>query len=228
MEQKSGIYKIENKHNGKVYIGQSKDLEGRWKKHNWLFKNNKNIKSLQNEYNLYSENPFDFFIIEYCDEIRLSEREEYYVDKYNSIKDGYNKKRKFDVTVFSDEVKEKMRDRVTGENNPMFNKECSDELKQIRSINAKNKSKKHREKISKANKGKTYSRNEETKKKISEKSKLIKRTINSKGQFTAKEITQDMIDDILIDINPTDFSNKYNLSKSTFYRIKAKISNSTL
>ena len=28
-----GIYKIENKVNGKVYIGQSIDIEKRWKEH---------------------------------------------------------------------------------------------------------------------------------------------------------------------------------------------------
>jgi len=29
----SGIYKITNKVNGKVYIGQSVDIERRWKEH---------------------------------------------------------------------------------------------------------------------------------------------------------------------------------------------------
>ena len=36
-----GIYKIENKVNGKVYIGQSVNIESRWKGHKSNLRNNK-------------------------------------------------------------------------------------------------------------------------------------------------------------------------------------------
>lgn len=33
MQDKIGIYKIQNKINGKIYIGQSKHIYQRWKEH---------------------------------------------------------------------------------------------------------------------------------------------------------------------------------------------------
>ena len=37
----SGIYKIENIINHKIYIGQSKDIETRWEHHKWELNNHK-------------------------------------------------------------------------------------------------------------------------------------------------------------------------------------------
>ena len=90
-----GIYKIKNKVNGKVYIGQSIDIEKRWQRHIG------NINtSDEKKYNLYLyqairkygiEN-FEFSIIEECDQSLLDKKESYWIKYYNSHNKeyGYN------------------------------------------------------------------------------------------------------------------------------------------
>lgn len=90
-----GIYRISNKINNKCYIGQSVNIEKRWKKHQNAFKNK---KCKQYDYPLYRairkygiEN-FEFEIIEICKKNMLSERENYWMKYYNSCNKnfGYN------------------------------------------------------------------------------------------------------------------------------------------
>ena len=88
-----GIYKIENKVNGKIYVGQSIDINARWKNHITLLnKGNHHNDYLQKSWNKYGENNFEFSIIEECDLSDLNCREIYWIDYYNSyIRDyGYN------------------------------------------------------------------------------------------------------------------------------------------
>lgn len=88
-----GIYKIENKINGKVYIGKSKDIEKRWKEHRCeLNKNYHHNKHLQSAWNKYGENNFSFAVIEECTEDILNKKEIYYIGFFNSTNDlyGYN------------------------------------------------------------------------------------------------------------------------------------------
>ena len=85
-----GIYKIENKINGKVYIGQSINIERRWKNHKIYSKIDDEL--LYNEIREYGIENFDWYIIEECNEIELRDKEKYYIKKYNSIFPyGYNK-----------------------------------------------------------------------------------------------------------------------------------------
>ena len=86
-----GIYKIENCINGKVYIGKSVDIMNRWKEHI-----EQGINALQYEDKFHfdlNEHPdhFIFTILEICKESELSDKENFYIKKYNSIKNGYNK-----------------------------------------------------------------------------------------------------------------------------------------
>ena len=82
-----GIYKIENILNGKIYIGQSIEIERRWQKHlnaNDDFLIHKAIKK-------YGKENFKFSIIEECDSSLLNEKECYWINFYNSIiPNGYN------------------------------------------------------------------------------------------------------------------------------------------
>ena len=76
----TGIYKIENLINRKVYIGKSKDVDLRIKQHlEKLILNKHKNKHLQNAWNKYSEENFKFEIIEECDENKLNEREIYWI-----------------------------------------------------------------------------------------------------------------------------------------------------
>lgn len=84
-----GIYKIENKINGKSYIGQSANIERRWKDHKTHYKIND--EPLYNEMKLYGIENFELSVIEECDEENLLDREIFWIDYYNSYNEGYNR-----------------------------------------------------------------------------------------------------------------------------------------
>lgn len=82
-----GIYKIENKINGKIYIGQSIEIERRWQKH--LVANDDFV--IHRALKKYGKENFDFSIIEECNSLELNNKEKYWIDYYNSlIPNGYN------------------------------------------------------------------------------------------------------------------------------------------
>lgn len=92
---KSGIYYIENLINNKKYIGQSNNIKDRWRRHiSELNKNKHHNDYLQKSWNKYGENNFMFEIIEYCSIENLDDREQYWIDFYNTMdRDfGYNLK----------------------------------------------------------------------------------------------------------------------------------------
>ena len=76
----TGIYKIENLVNEKVYIGQAVNISRRWNEHKFHLKNNNHFnKHLQNAWNKYGEKNFKFEPIEECLEIELDEKEIYWI-----------------------------------------------------------------------------------------------------------------------------------------------------
>lgn len=88
-----GIYKITNQTNGKSYIGQSKNIEVRWKNHK-TDSNNPNGDNydypLYRAFRKYGLENFTFEVLEECSTSLLNEREEYYINKYNTLYQGYN------------------------------------------------------------------------------------------------------------------------------------------
>lgn len=91
----SGIYCIENKISHKKYIGQSKNIKYRWKKHKQELNSNRHVNSyLQNSWNKYGQDNFDFYIIKECPQEDLDKNEKYYIEFYNTLdRDfGYNLK----------------------------------------------------------------------------------------------------------------------------------------
>lgn len=90
----SGIYKIQNKINNKIYIGQSVDVYRRLKKHIWdIEKENNSV--LRRAFKKYGIENFTYEIIEECDVDQLDEKEIYYIKLYNSYvgfdnANGYN------------------------------------------------------------------------------------------------------------------------------------------
>lgn len=86
-----GIYQIKNLINGKIYIGQSIDIEKRWSTHRTELKyNNHHNIHLQSAWNKYGEDNFEFSVLEECNFDQLNQREIYWISKLNSYKDGYN------------------------------------------------------------------------------------------------------------------------------------------
>lgn len=87
----TGIYKIENISNNKIYVGQSSDIKSRWTHHKSDLNNNRHHNNhLQSAWNKYGENNFKFSIIELCDEVKLDERERFWIKEYDSYNSGYN------------------------------------------------------------------------------------------------------------------------------------------
>lgn len=89
----TGIYKIENKINGKVYVGQSIDVYRRLKKHLWEI--DKNNNALYRAFRKYGIENFTYELIEECEVDELDDKEIYYIKKYNSYvgekdSNGYN------------------------------------------------------------------------------------------------------------------------------------------
>lgn len=90
-EKISGIYKIKNNINGKIYIGQSSDIYWRWTHHKSDLNHNRHHnRHLQSAWNKYGEDNFSFSIVEKCSEKLLDDKEKYWVNYFDSYNSGYN------------------------------------------------------------------------------------------------------------------------------------------
>lgn len=81
-----GIYAIRK--DERFYIGHSSNIRIRWSKHKYLLRKGAHPNPhLQNAWNLYGEEAFEFLVLEECAVELLLEREQYYfdqhLDKYN-------------------------------------------------------------------------------------------------------------------------------------------------
>lgn len=83
-KNKSGIYKISNLINEKIYIGSAINLYCRWHHHkHYLCKNSHTNKRLQNFVNKYGFEQLVFEVLELCNRNSLLEREQFYIDGLN-------------------------------------------------------------------------------------------------------------------------------------------------
>lgn len=149
MNNKSGIYCIKNKINGKLYIGSSSNIHKRFISHkHGLRKNKHHNKPLQHSFNKHGIDIFDFIVLEYCDVEKLKEKEQLLLDKYFDTGILYNTFR--DAYV------------LRKENHPMYNKHHSEEsinkIRKARSKQTIRHSNETKDKISKANKNKIVSK----------------------------------------------------------------------
>lgn len=88
-----GIYGIVNKINGCIYVGQTREnFQRRYWHHRWKLQNNcHDNQHLQNSWNKYGENNFEFIVLEIVYNISLiDDLEIYYIDKYRQIGKCYN------------------------------------------------------------------------------------------------------------------------------------------
>lgn len=143
MSDDIGIYCIENKINHKKYIGQSIHIHRRWSEHKYELNNNMHENDyLQKSWNKYGLDNFEFSIIEVCSVDELDDKECYYISLYNTFdkKYGYNLISGGGTNrEISEETREKLRQAnrkrkifpdMSGENNPMFGKNHSDETRE--------------------------------------------------------------------------------------------------
>ena len=106
-----GIYCIQNLCNGKVYIGQSINIQHRWSEHVKALENNSHInKYLQKSWNKYGQDNFEFFILEECARDILTEWEQYWIDYYGGInsQNTYNCRDAGGNGKLSDEIRQKI------------------------------------------------------------------------------------------------------------------------
>ena len=88
----TGIYKITNQETGECYIGQAVDVAKRWKDHAKCGlgidtpANNKLYKAIQ-EYGIWN---FSWELLEECPKEQLNEKENFYIELYDSCAYGYN------------------------------------------------------------------------------------------------------------------------------------------
>lgn len=83
----TGIYKITNKINGKIYIGQSVNIERRWRDHK---KANADYP-IHKAFKKYGIENFDFEVLEECPIRELNQKEQKYIIHFNSlVPNGYN------------------------------------------------------------------------------------------------------------------------------------------
>ena len=145
MNKISGIYCIENKINNKKYIGQSIDILSRWRQHKSALNNKRHHSyDLQNEWDIYGEENFIFYILEMIDDPTLRNNSEI---NYIRIYDTTNKNCGYNIEsggIIRDFVTEESKKKismhhadVSGCNNPFYGKTHSEETinKMINNVN---------------------------------------------------------------------------------------------
>lgn len=131
---RSGVYQILNTKNNKRYIGSSINVYSRMKVHKKLLEKNSHENSkLQRAYNKYKSSSFIFEPVQFV-RVRssLTEREQYWIDNLDSVRNGYNICPKAESSLgvkHSKETRKKHSLRTRGEGNPMYGKHHSEEAK---------------------------------------------------------------------------------------------------
>lgn len=131
------IYSILNKSNGKIYIGLTSDPSDRFSRHKYKLNMGKHFNPhLQNAWNKYGENSFEFNIIEHCDDEELGENERWWIDHLDSTNRdiGYNIRTGGDSNFkHSEETKLKISESLK-HSNPMHNKSIAEKFAMDKSI----------------------------------------------------------------------------------------------
>ncbi len=171
MSINSGIYCILNIKNRKTYIGSAVVLKRRWRQHKNALNAAKHFnRKLQRAWNKYGEENFEFLILEICNIDLLINKEQIWIDKFDSCKNGYNCRAIAEANrgsklsrLHKKRIGESCKGRVGYWNGKEFSKEHKKKLSVARKGRQPNKNKKfteeHKRKISEARKGKKLKQN---------------------------------------------------------------------
>ena len=144
-----GIYGIKNKVNGKIYIGQSIEIERRYKDHMRDLKKKRHANAhLSNSFNIYGENSWELIVLEECEKEQLSLKEEKWINSF-AREQIYNEnffiinltgeRNPFFGKKHKIESKKKMSkwksENYSGESNPNFGKKQSKEVRLKMTLN---------------------------------------------------------------------------------------------
>lgn len=114
----SSIYKIINLVNDKVYVGQTwQTIHIRFSKHK--SPSEKGCIKLHNAFNKYGRDNFKIELITFCSTQKIAdELEVYFINKYDSIKNGYNIREGGSRGKWSEESKKKLSQARKGKPHP--------------------------------------------------------------------------------------------------------------
>jgi len=149
-----GIYKWTSP-KGKSYIGQSVNLEKRYYDffHREIYSNpykKKGLTKIDRARKKYPDfEQWTYEILEYCNPNELNDKEQYYINLYNTFKNGYNETiggKGCNGYKVSEEFKQLLSISRMGENNPMYDKTPWNKGKTL--------SEEHKQKLSIVRKGK--------------------------------------------------------------------------
>lgn len=85
----TGIYKIQNNINQKIYVGQSVNIETRWKQHICCSETESQYP-IHRALRKYGIENFSFSVLEECKMSELNNKEIEWISKLNSYEEGYN------------------------------------------------------------------------------------------------------------------------------------------
>jgi len=220
-----GIYKITNKIDNKFYIGSSVDIRQRWYRHKSMLRNSCHTNQhLQNAWNKYGENCFEFEIICLVQKEFLFEIEQNYILNLNCCdrEIGYNKTENPFSPILGKKMSYEQRQKIS---NCLKGRKHSEQTKNKISIANKGKKRTEQQKtnLSLAKKGKSiksFKRTEENKKKISDFAKTRTGVKNANAKLTEQQIKQICIDFEEQKISLNKIAIKYGVSLATIKRIK--------
>lgn len=216
----SGIYAIFCIVSGKSYVGSAIDIKNRWREHKKCLQKAKHYNVyLQNAWNKYGENEFDFHVLEHCPKEQLIEREQFYLDLFKSYQRnfGYNILSTAGSPLgfkYSQETKKKLslmrignKFRLGIKHSSKTKKKIAFALKGHNGFGGKKHTKEAKIKISEAGKGRIFT--EESKRKMSlSRAKLLSH-IEEIKLFLTKKITA------------TTLAKTYGCNRATIFKIKS-------
>ena len=133
MAKVCGIYGIQNTLTGKWYVGQSTNVYNRMSFHfSELRRGIHFSRQMQADFDKYGPDAFRKELLEVCEQDQLNEIEQKWIVAKDAIAHGYNQMLGglgCPHRIASDEHRRRMREAMSGENNPNFGKSTPEETR---------------------------------------------------------------------------------------------------